>query len=80
MAQIGLLNAICEVPAGGSAGTLCLLGSRPGSRSPVCTARLHTSCFILDLNEGGKSFVKGGKETGHWALVLPLRVFSKKDQ
>lgn len=56
-----LRNATFEVSAGGGTGTLRLLGSRPGSRSPVHTVRLHTSCSIPELNEGGKSFVQEKK-------------------
>lgn len=72
-----LRNATFEVSAGGGAGTLRLLGSRPGSRSPVHTVRLHTSCSIPELNEGGKSFVKEKKKDGK-ALRLSLRIFYKK--
>lgn len=71
-----LRNATFEVSAGGGTGTLRLLWSRPGSRSPVHTVRLHTSCSIPELNEGGKSFVQEKKDGK--ALSLSLRIFYKK--
>lgn len=73
-----LRNATFEVSAGGGAGTLRLLGSRPGSRSPVHTVRLHTSCSIPELNEGGKSFVKEKKKRRESTPFVSQDLLQKK--